>query len=139
MGDVYRMAERVIVWLGPEHKASSFAIETLKKLSFKIQVDWHAAGMQPASQEDSDWADSNVMLPYDKKTSDAIHYLVNRPLFERLWIQQEIRLANQYAVVMCGSDTILWQQFCGAILCIYVKPKAKVDRALRYSLCALGL
>lgn len=129
MCDMYWMAERVVIWLGPEYKSSKFAIEMLKNLSCKIQVDWKTTEMKPACQEDPDWADSNVRLPYDKEALDAIHDLLNHSWFERLWIQQEIRLANQSAVVMCGFDTILWQKFCDATLCIRLKQKAKVDRA----------
>jgi hypothetical protein len=67
MGDVYRMAERV-VWLGPDDETSSFAIDTLKTLGSRIHINWETIEMTPTSQEDSDWADIAVVLPYDKDT-----------------------------------------------------------------------
>jgi hypothetical protein len=39
MGDLYRTAERVVVWLGPEDRTSSFEIEKLKFLCSKVQID----------------------------------------------------------------------------------------------------
>jgi hypothetical protein len=132
MGDAYRIAKRVVVWLGPEEKkTSSFAVESLGFLSSEMQVDWHMYEMKLACpQEDVDWADDRSELRYENKTLDTIYNFLNRLRFERPWVQQEIRLANPSAVVVCGSDTMLWQEFCDATFCIRLKPKTKSHPAL---------
>ena len=43
-----------------------------------------------------------------------------RPWFERLWVQQEIRLANDDTILMCGFYTVLWRSFAKAIYCMNV-------------------
>jgi len=121
MADVFRLAERVIVWLGPKDRKSGFAMETLRTLSSKIIVDWRLYEMEPSSSEEPDWADENTSIPYDEETLDAICNLLGRPWFERLWVRQEIHLANESALILCGDDSILWKQFINAIFCISFK------------------
>jgi hypothetical protein len=78
MGDAYRMAARVVVWLGPEEKKKgSFAVEALRSLSSEMQVDWHMYEMKPCPQEDVDWADDRSELRYENETLDAIYNLLN--------------------------------------------------------------
>ena len=43
-----------------------------------------------------------------------------RPWFERLWVQQEIH-AKRNVLLICGSDTVSWQDFRQAIYCFYSK------------------
>ena len=40
MADIYKSAEKVIVWLGPEEDDSNLAIDGLKLLSSKIEIHW---------------------------------------------------------------------------------------------------
>lgn len=44
-----------------------------------------------------------------------------REWFERLWIRQEIALANPDAIVVCGTSVVRWQVFRRACACIYTK------------------
>jgi hypothetical protein len=39
MTDIYKLAERVAVWLGPASVDSSLALRTLYKIRSKIRVD----------------------------------------------------------------------------------------------------
>ncbi|KAK3381767.1 hypothetical protein B0H63DRAFT_561394 [Podospora didyma] len=44
------------------------------------------------------------ILPYDEQTLPAIYATANLEWFGRLWIVQEIQLANNRSVVQCGHD-----------------------------------
>ena len=110
MGDVYSLADRVIVWLGVDDTTSMHAIQLLRTVASEIEVDWITSTMTPVSQDDADWVD----LPYARLNSRqdmfAIYSLVMRPWFERLWVQQEIH-SNANAVLICGLDTLSWHDF----------------------------
>jgi hypothetical protein len=51
----------------------------------------------------------------------AIDNLLQRQWFERLWIWQEIQLANSDAIVVCGEREMLWREFRKAIICLLTK------------------
>lgn len=122
MGDVYRLAERVVVWLGPEGKASTYALSTLEELGSNVEVDWRLFTMEPASKRcESHWSDLKKALPYGRKELVAINDLFHRPWFERLWVWQEIKLANKHAILTCGLDVISWQCFRQAVYCLFHK------------------
>jgi hypothetical protein len=42
MGDIYALAERVIVWLGPKADGSSLALKTLDHIGSMVEVDWQS-------------------------------------------------------------------------------------------------
>jgi hypothetical protein len=49
----------------------------------------------------------------------SIDSLLGRSWFERLWIWQEVHLANPQAIVMYGNKVILWREIKTAIFCLY--------------------
>ena len=122
MADLYRLADRVVVWLGPEKKDSKYGLRLLGELSSKITVNWLLLTMEPVSNgAEKHWADRNENLPYGDKELHAICSLISCPWFERLWIWQEIRLAKSNAIMICGYDTIHWESFRTALFCLNSK------------------
>ncbi|KAM7210329.1 Heterokaryon incompatibility protein (HET) domain containing protein [Rhypophila decipiens] len=73
MGDIFAMAARVVVWLGPASETSSLAFSILQNYGGK------------------------------------------RSWFHRLWVLQEIQLANTSSIIQCGEDSIPWPVFRSAI------------------------
>ena len=71
------------------------------------------------------WVDESKRLPYGDKGLRAVYSLISCPWFERLWMWQEVRLANPEAVLMCGFDTLLWMSFRTAMFCIARKLHGK--------------
>lgn len=123
MADIYRLANRVVVWLGPEKNKSGRGMKMLDQLGSQIKVDFTTKEMKPASKEvEPHWSDDRQILPYGTRELLAVNELLSRPWFERLWVQQEIRLAKSNAILLCGLGTISWQSFCRAIICLYTKP-----------------
>jgi hypothetical protein len=67
---------------------------------------------------------------------------MSRPWFDRLWVTQEIQLANHRATVQCGNDEISWLRLRRAASCIFNKKEMpyefhdrafKMERLMRYS------
>jgi hypothetical protein len=134
MADIYRLAHRVVVWLGPESDKdrSSEALSTLRGIGSQIEVDWVLSEMRATNEGDSSWADTNIPLILDKKKLNSLLMVFNRPWFERLWVQQEIALANENAVLICGHDAITRRHFTNALYCIRLT-NIEVDWDLKVS------
>ena len=133
MADLYRLADRVIVWLGPEKKHSKHGLRVLEKLSSKITVDWIHSTMEPVSNGvEKHRADGNEGLPYGDKELRAIYSLISCPWFERLWIWQEIQLTKSNAMMICGSDKIPWESFRTALYCLHQKVYRKKPTSVIY-------
>jgi hypothetical protein len=124
MADIYKLAERVLVWLGSEGDNSSYALEVLHSLGTKVDVDWMKSNMKPSDDAESNgethWSELSVALPYKSEEVFPIYHLFQRSWFGRLWIRQEVGLANR-AVIICGFDTIPWQNFRNAVFCLWYK------------------
>ena len=117
MGDVYRSARQVLVWLGPTRNDSALAMETLNSLGRRIVVDWAAERMRPKALVDAGWTNLNILLPYDDNTWRSINDFLRRSWFTRLWVWQEVLLAPK-AEMHCGFDSIGWHTFGQAIFCL---------------------
>jgi Heterokaryon incompatibility protein (HET) len=110
MGYIYSRARRVVVWLGEGQPDTPFAIATLKSISKSIElVDEYDYAVLPGS----------VALTLEKEISNprgaranilvwmAIRSFFSAPWFTRLWVFQEIGLAND-AVFVAGKEHIQW-------------------------------
>jgi hypothetical protein len=76
MADIFRLADRVIAWVGPEADDSSCALETFVSVGARIEVDWTLRTLRPATSEevDSDWADATrIPLLSRRKRSLSMH------------------------------------------------------------------
>jgi hypothetical protein len=126
MGDIYTYAKRVIVWLGPESQNSHLAVETLRhagsQLDYSSLQDDTARNMI-TFREDADPAfrGQGSRLPFSQDQWKAVADLLMRSWFRRLWIRQEITLANEGALVVVGDQEILWTQLLGAVSMIRSK------------------
>ncbi|KAM0277826.1 hypothetical protein ACHAQH_005530 [Verticillium albo-atrum] len=130
MAEIYRTAERVVVWLGHEANDSNIAIGLLDELAWMVEFDFENTRMRPsaAGAIDPTWADPTEYLPYEQDELWAIYQLVHRAWFGRVWIRQEIAAANpQTAVVACGNKTISWEMLRTALACIANKPRHFLD------------
>jgi ankyrin repeat protein len=88
MGDIYKSARQVVVWLGEAADDSHLVFEHLN--------DDTIEDLFP-----------NYPVPTEEKRR-AWNSLVKRPWFFRTWVIQEIALARR-AIVMCGDDSTLWR------------------------------
>ena len=120
MGNIYKTAIQVVIWIGTESKTSSLALKTLGFLG--AQVEHTAAQWYPSPDASKpEWGDPRVALSYGDGEWDSICDLLSRPWFERVWVTQEARLARR-AAIQCGPDVIPWNTFRRAILTLREKP-----------------
>jgi len=118
MGHIYQLASRVLVWLGPESNNSNLALSTLKYLGTQVEVTRGFHFVPSPNCTEFEWFHSTMSrmtLPYDDDTWQAINDLLGSSWFERLWIIQEIQLANRNSILLCGTDEIPWSLFRRAI------------------------
>ena len=108
MGDIYRLAVRVIAWVGPETHDSLHALKTLKQIGTSYEVDWHRNTVKLQTWPPVHYKPPS---PLNARQHVAIRSLVLRPWFERLWVQQEIKLADAHAIIACGSVQLSWDVF----------------------------
>jgi hypothetical protein len=123
MPDVYSMAYRVIVWLGTASEDSDVALKVLKEMALHVEVDWVSHEVKPSLRGDvnRDFSERGITLPYKKPVLEALSSVLSRSWFERLWVWQEIHLANEQALIVCGYDEISWHDFRKSVLCIWRK------------------
>jgi hypothetical protein len=47
MTDIYSLTKNVLVWVGPEAENSTLALDVLRDLSTKVEVDFKGAMLMP--------------------------------------------------------------------------------------------
>ncbi|GME29275.1 heterokaryon incompatibility protein-domain-containing protein [Neofusicoccum parvum] len=124
MGDIYRFARKVVAFIGPEDDDSSYAFELIQQLSKMVEVDFGSGHVKPSpgGSSEPEWADMQRDLPFHYRELTAIHHLLLREWFERLWIRQEIGIGGHRGVLRCGNNEMPWLSFCRAIFVIMRKP-----------------
>ncbi|SPO04617.1 related to heterokaryon incompatibility protein [Cephalotrichum gorgonifer] len=135
MADIYQLAHRVVVWLGPESGDSKLALDTLGHLGSQAVASKRSTLYSSPEANHSDWFRSRKTLPFDDRAWVAIHNLVKRSWFDRLWVIQEIHLANPTAILQCGFDTVPWMQLRVALICLSNKvqlPSRELFNRVRY-------
>ena len=125
MGSIYHKARRVVVWLGPSSEHSQRAVDALAHLGRQVLWDpgcvtvFQARECEPDCKE---WYNGDHALHYDVDTWSGIADLLNRPWFSRVWIWQEIWLANQStSILLSGSAEISWSAFKNSMMCMVLK------------------
>ena len=117
MAEIYRLAQRVVVWLGPDSASGSYAIRTLDFLGGQFVTTVDNVVLAAPDATERQW-DQQTALPYDRDTWVHISQLLDRDYFRRLWIIQEIRLGKE-VVLCCGESTVSWIRFSNAVHFLY--------------------
>ncbi len=120
MVDIFSLANRVVVWLGPESHGSALALKSLGSVGSEVKVDWDSKFYEAKVTTDS------LISHFDIATWTSIFSLLSRRWFGRLWIWQEVRLAKEGAQVLCGHDNLSWREFSNAIFFLALIPKPAV-------------
>ncbi|CAG7555893.1 unnamed protein product [Fusarium equiseti] len=120
MATIYREATRVLVWLGPSTAYSSLAMKTLSYIGSQVVITTDKWQFTAPGATQVDWCYNATQLQYPVETWEAVNELLQQPWFGRVWIVQEIHLAQE-AVLCCGLDEILWGDFRQAIILLCSK------------------
>ncbi|KAI4866128.1 HET-domain-containing protein [Hypoxylon rubiginosum] len=95
MRDIYASAEQVVIWLGEEDDETDLVFDALPMLATRS----HRRG----DEQDEKLLDATRLC------SSFISGLADRrPWFSRVWIIQELAMAKQDPLVVCGRMSIAW-------------------------------
>jgi Heterokaryon incompatibility protein (HET) len=109
MASIYKMAYRVIAWLGPESADSKLALSTIAKLGSQVECsDDLSSYFKIRGCNDPGFAAEDFPLSLTEQQWESLDNFISWPWFPRLWIIQEIRLANHLAIIQCGREQIEW-------------------------------
>ena len=108
MDSIYRNAQQVVVWLGPESEDSEDALTFLSCLPIFAS---------DTVDHDRYMAVKPVFISY----INAFFRLLNRTWFKRVWCVQELILAR-YATVQCGEHRVAWENFEAALKTAFFVP-----------------
>jgi hypothetical protein len=134
MGNIYKGASKVLVWLGLEKDDSSRALSFIEAVGKLGQTLWQSAHSYFSDSEsereylmddpDFDPAQSyeNICMAYEKymkpnvydKEWASLKLLCDRPYWKRIWIIQEVCFASQLEI-HCEFKSIPWE--CFAAIC----------------------
>lgn len=121
MAAIYRLAHRVVVWLGLGSPSSSLALSTLEYLGEQIEISRQGNIIHTPGAVEWNWYRESADLPYDVRTWNAVLRLSERTYFTRVWIMQELHLSNHRTIIQCGSDYISWMSLRKAFNCLSTK------------------
>jgi hypothetical protein len=85
MGNLYKLADRVLVWLGPSLPISDLGMSTLGFLGAQIEQSWDYYGLRSPQSTEPTWYYPQTSLPYDQDIWNAIYDILTLPWFERVW------------------------------------------------------
>ncbi|KAH8645762.1 heterokaryon incompatibility protein-domain-containing protein [Xylariales sp. PMI_506] len=118
IGDIYKLALKVIAWTGPEFPGCDTACSSLEYLGRQVEFTRDNQCLQSPGCAEKNWYKLSQPLPFDDGTWESIHTLLSRPWFRRCWILQEIQFASAKSVIKCGVHEIPWHLFRRAVLTI---------------------
>lgn len=137
MAQIYSLATRVVVWLGPTSPDSDLAMRLVGHLGQMVHISRQASSSKYSyistskGQAEPHWADAYQPLPYEEAELCALENLFCRPWFERLWVVQEV-VTSTDAVVVCGGQETTWESFMVAARCLLGKtPNARKSDEFR--------
>jgi hypothetical protein len=118
MGDIYKLARKVVAWLGLSFLECGTAYSALEYLGRQVEFTRNNQCLQSPGCVEKDWYELRHPLPFDDGTWESIYTLLCRPWFRRCWILQEIYSASAESVIKCGVYEIPWPLFRRAVLSI---------------------
>ena len=106
MSAIYRQAKLVVVYLGEASDDSDIAMDFI--LEHAKGLGGTPTGLGPGI----------ISSPQQR----AIDHILERPYFERVWIQQEVKFAP-HIEILCGDKFITWQQLSTTAFYVNVNKK----------------
>lgn len=102
MHEIYSSAERVVIWLGEAGDGSDDAFDSLPAM----------VGLPEEGDRSVD--DDHRVSVMRQCSSFFIGLSGQRPWFSRIWILQELALASEDPLVLCGSKSAPWSTLMSA-------------------------
>lgn len=115
MGNIFALADRVLVWLGLPTSDSDLAIKMIESLSTGINLigNFDAAFVAGSYAESYRCDAQNAAIMEPLKWA-SLNNFFQRPWFSRLWIRQEAMLASRIQVIL-GYSEISWESLAKTV------------------------
>lgn len=111
MADIYRDAQNVIVWLGPDDSFTDRGIEVMYRLALVPEFKYDIG--IPGDLDDIEGL-KQLSLPYiPSRGWLALGTFFLRTWFRRIWVLQETFAAKD-PIVLCGTHLLEWSQITAA-------------------------
>ncbi|KAF2246312.1 hypothetical protein BU26DRAFT_65795 [Trematosphaeria pertusa] len=135
MASIYKLAYRVVVWLGPTSpdQSNEWALGILQKLGEQTEYTRDYYIMASPTAKGASW-DREVPISLSEQDLTAIRHILERPWWDRLWIWQEIHLGSPRSVAQCGSSSISWYSLRRALQNLHLRGEAEFGQFLPESL-----
>ncbi|MCJ1389392.1 hypothetical protein MMC18_002249 [Xylographa bjoerkii] len=117
MEKIYNKAQSVVIWLGDEDAGSRTAFKLAREI---LALDAKQANivLQRNNLE-------SLGLPgWKSKDWQALIHFLKRPWFKRVWVMQEV-VVSSHAMVVCGSESILWDDLVKVVKCVEYSGQSK--------------
>lgn len=116
MHHIYNRARNVIIWLGPEAQESSFALQLLADLGSSFSVDWATFDLRAPDGKLTEPMRSWRSYKHTSREHQAVCAFLKRSWFNRVWVRQEVHLANEGSICMvAGGCSLAWSDFRKAV------------------------
>jgi len=111
MGNIYSRAAQVLGWLGPAADDSDAALDLVRRWGEAIErfANRDEVGRLEHSPESMRAAIAAIDNPFDATGFSGLRKLFARPYWSRVWIMQEVALA-QDPRVLCGTQEVSYDQ-----------------------------
>ena len=123
MANIYKLAYRVVAWLGIEEYNSTQAIATLQYIGDQLEVTKEGRLVRAPGAEEPDLWMNACCFSFDDQIWQALLSILERSWFYRLWCWQEINLSSRHTILQSGQDRIRWTMFRRAVLCLHNKER----------------
>jgi ankyrin repeat protein len=119
MAKIYKLAERVVIWLGQSTIGSDLLMDCMKGLQ-QMSIDYACHDWKSS---DPRWQQMwSEVRPINRDAENqAVEALLRRDWFTRIWVLQEVAFAR-VAIVVCGSMSV-----SGRIFSLVLTRTEKVD------------
>jgi Heterokaryon incompatibility protein (HET) len=118
MRNIYREAERVLVWLGEKREDSDLAFDMIHKLATDVKVsdeeplwslfDLSLEATVSSKKENAKLATVPKITEIPDETMDPLRVIFSwRSWWTRIWVIQEVVSARE-ALIICGEKSLSW-------------------------------
>jgi hypothetical protein len=108
MYDIFKFASRTVIWLGKASDNSTEALQALEHLGKQLEYTSDDYFLPAPNASEKDWWQPTCPIPLNSMAWKSVAQLMQRPYFERLWVVQEVQMANSNAIMHCGETEVSW-------------------------------
>lgn len=106
MRTIYKSARTVVIWLGESKDDSDLAMRLIKTLARSCE-DGSVLSLGRKLRNDANYLGTGAWR--------ALGQLMNRSYWSRVWILQEIAMGNTESPLLCGQESVTWNEIYQAL------------------------